>query len=143
MHHRGDFVVLVIDAQGGGVGRQLVAGIRRDVPHARILAVGTNALATSAMLKAGADEAATGENSVIVACRKADVIVGPLGMVVANAMLGEITPAMAVAIAESPAQKVLIPFSSCDVSVVGADGASTGQLIAGAIRTIGLLATAQ
>ena len=80
-------VILVIDAQGGGLGRQLITSIRRELEHVKILAVGTNSIATTAMLKAGADEAATGENSVVVACRKAQIIIGPIGMVIANAML--------------------------------------------------------
>ena len=128
--------ILVIDAQGGGLGRQLVAGAKKVLPDARVLAVGTNMAATSAMIKAGADEAATGENSVVVACRQADVIVGPLGMVVADSMLGEITPAMALAIAQANARRVLIPFSNCDTIVAGIGDASTGQLIAEALEQV-------
>ena len=84
--------VLVVDAQGGGLDRQLITTIRKTMSDLHILAVGTNTAATSAMLKAGADEAATGENSILVASRKADFIIGPIGMVIANAMPGEITP---------------------------------------------------
>ena len=83
--------VLVIDGQGGGLGRQLVAAISAACPEARLTAVGTNSLATSAMLKAGTVRAATGENAVVVNCRIADVIVGPIGIVIADALLGEIT----------------------------------------------------
>ena len=83
--------VLVIDGQGGGLGRQLVAAISAACPEARLTAVGTNSLATSAMLKAGTVRAATGENAVVVNCRTADVIVGPIGIVIADALLGEIT----------------------------------------------------
>lgn len=84
--------VLVIDGQGGGLGRQLVTAVKARYPEAEVLAVGTNSAATNAMLKAGADQAATGENSVAVACRKADAIMGPVGIVIADSMLGEITP---------------------------------------------------
>ena len=87
--------ILVIDGQGGGLGRQLVAAVKKAVPQAVVTAIGTNSAATSAMLKAGADRAATGENAVVVGCRRADVILGPIGIVMADAMLGEITPAMA------------------------------------------------
>ena len=89
--------ILVIDAQGGGIGKQIVSALKKRYPEQYITAVGTNSLATSAMLKAGADVAATGENPVIVCSRKADVIVGPVGIVIADALLGEITAAMATA----------------------------------------------
>lgn len=131
--------ILVIDAQGGGLGRQLVAGIKKSLPQVRVLAVGTNMAATSAMLKSGADEAATGENSVVVACRLADVIVGPLGMVVADSMLGEITPTMALAIAQAKARRVLIPFSNCDTYVAGVGDATTASLISEALEQVGNL----
>ena len=84
--------ILVIDGQGGGLGRQLVAAVKKAVPQAVVTAIGTNSAATSAMLKAGADRAATGENAVVVGCRRADVILGPIGIVMADALLGEITP---------------------------------------------------
>ena len=98
--------ILVIDAQGGGIGRQLVAAVKEALPQARLTAVGTNTLATSAMLKAGADAAATGENAVVVNCKKADVIVGPIGIVIADSLLGEVTPAMACAVAQSRAKRI-------------------------------------
>ena len=87
--------VLVIDGQGGGLGRQLVTAITALCPEAELTAVGTNSMAASAMLKAGAARAATGENAVVVNARRADIIVGPIGIVIADALLGEITPAMA------------------------------------------------
>ena len=93
--------ILVIDAQGGGIGRQLVGSIKQELPEVSVTAVGTNSAAASAMLKAGADRAATGENAVVVACRTADVILGPVGIVIADAMLGEITPVMAAAVGRS------------------------------------------
>ena len=131
--------VLVIDAQGGGVGRQLVAAIKKGVPGAEVTAVGSNSLATSAMLKAGADQAATGENAVVVNCRRADVIVGPIGIVIADALLGEITPAMAMAVGQSGAKRLLIPMNHCDNIVVGVDRGA-GQLIAEAVERIRAMA---
>ncbi len=121
--------ILIIDAQGGGVGRQLVAAAKEAVPDARVTAVGTNTVATSAMLKAGADDAATGENAVVVACRRADVIMGPLGVAIADSLLGEVTPAMAAAVGGSRAVRILIPFSGCDNIVVGVGELSAGKLI--------------
>lgn len=113
--------IAVIDGQGGGVGRALVAELRARLSREhRILALGTNALATAAMLKAGADEGATGENAVVYNAGRVDVIAGPIGIVLANSMLGELTPGMAQAIAQSPAQKVLIPMERCQAHVVGA-----------------------
>ena len=111
--------VLVIDGQGGGLGRQLVAAVKAGYPDVEVFAVGTNSAATGAMLKAGADMAATGENSVEVACRKADVIMGPVGIVIADSMLGEITPRMAAAVGQSQAGRILIPVNMCDNIVVG------------------------
>jgi hypothetical protein len=121
--------ILVIDAQGGGIGRQLVTAIKESVPGAVVTAVGTNSAATAAMLKAGADRAATGENAVIVGCRSADVIMGPIGIVIADALLGEITPAMATAVGQSRAKRVLIPVNHCDNIVVGVPDLNLGKLI--------------
>lgn len=128
--------ILVIDAHGGGVGKQLVAAIRRELPEADILAVGTNSLATTAMHKAGADTAATGENAVVVGCRKADVIIGPMGIVIADSLNGEITPAMALAVAQSGARRVLIPFHHCDNTVVGVQDYNIPRLIQEAVHCI-------
>ena len=121
--------VLVIDAQGGGMGKQLVAAIRQRVSGVEITAVGTNSAAAAAMRKAGADFSATGENAVVVACRRADVIVGPVGITIADSLLGEITPAMAAAVGQSSAKRVLIPFNHCDNIVVGVSNLSIGALI--------------
>lgn len=134
--------VLIIDAQGGGIGRQLVAAIRQALPEAEITAVGTNSMATAAMHKAGADHAATGENAVVVACRKADVIVGPIGIVIADALLGEITPVMAAAVGQSSAKRILIPFRHCDNLVAGVASLSTGGLIQEAVGLLRELAEA-
>ena len=121
--------ILVIDAQGGGIGKQIVSALKKRYPEQYITAVGTNSLATSAMLKAGADVAATGENPVIVGCRNADVIIGPIGIVIADAMLGEVTPAMAMAIGQSCAKRLLIPVNHCDNIVVGVPDLSVSRLV--------------
>lgn len=125
--------VLVIDGQGGGLGKQLVAAIRAACPDANITAVGTNSLATNVMLKAGADNAATGENAVVVGCRHADVIVGPIGMVIADALFGEITPRMAVAVGQSGAKRILIPMNHCNNLIAGMPEQPVSRLVQSAI----------
>lgn len=128
--------VLVIDAQGGGIGRQVVFAVKSKFPGIEITAVGTNGTAASAMLKAGADHAATGENAVIVGCRHADVIIGPIGIVIADSLYGEITPAMAVAVGQSMAKRILIPVSHCDNLVVGVSDYSVGRLVEAALMEL-------
>ena len=116
--------VLVIDGQGGGLGKQLVSAVKGYDRGIEVIAVGTNSAATNAMLKAGADQAATGENSVVTVCRSADVIMGPVGIVIADAMLGEITPRMAQTVGQSTAKRILIPVNLCDNIVVGIEAMS-------------------
>lgn len=128
--------LLVIDAQGGGIGKQVVAAVKREFPQLKVTAVGTNSAATSAMLKVGADEAATGENPVVVCCRKADLIVGPIGIVIADALLGEITPKMAAAVGQSRARRILIPVNHCDNRIVGVPDLSVGKLVEGVLEEI-------
>ena len=128
--------VLIVDGQGGMVGKQMVEAVRKMIPDAEITAVGTNTSATASMLKAGADNGATGENSVVVAVRDADIIVGPIGIVIADSLLGEITPKMAVAIGSSPAKKILLPVNKCNNIIVGVGGKSTSSLFSEAIETI-------
>lgn len=128
--------VLVIDAQGGGIGKQLIAAIKNNLTKVKITAVGTNSAATSAMLKAGADNAATGENAIVVGCRKADIIVGPIGIVIADSLFGEITPTMAKAVGQSPAKRILIPINHCDNIVVGVQDLSIATLVQEAIKEI-------
>ena len=128
--------ILVIDGQGGGLGRQLVAAVKKAVPQAVVTAIGTNSAATSAMLKAGADQCATGENAILVAVRQASLILGPLGIIIADALLGEITPAMAVALGQSPAKKILLPVNQCGNLVVGVEDSSYIHLIDAAIAAI-------
>ena len=128
--------VLVIDGQGGGLGRQLVSALAAACPEAELTAVGTNSLAANAMLKAGASRAATGENAVVVNCRRADVIVGPIGIVIADALLGEITPAMAAAVCQSGARRVLVPINHCENYVVGVPDQPVSQLVTAAARKV-------
>ncbi len=128
--------ILIIDGQGGGIGRQLVSAIKEKLPEAVVTAVGTNSAATSAMLKAGADNGATGENAVKVGCRRADVIAGPIGIVIADSLLGEITPDMAVAVGQSSAKRVLIPVNHCDNIVVGVGDMAVGKLVSEAVEEI-------
>lgn len=128
--------VLVIDGQGGGLGRQLVSALKEYDSGIEVLAVGTNSAATNAMLKAGADQAATGENSVVAASRRADVIMGPVGIVIADSMLGEITPKMAVAVGQSSAKRILIPVNLCDNIVVGVAETSMGKSVQNAIDAL-------
>ena len=128
--------VLVIDGQGGGLGRQLVSALAAACPEAELTAVGTNSLAANAMRKAGASRAATGENAVVVNCRRADVIVGPIGIVIADALLGEITPAMAAAVCQCGAKRVLVPINHCENYVVGVPDQPVSQLVAAAAQKV-------
>lgn len=111
--------VLVIDGQGGQLGGQIIKTVIGKYPDIELTAVGTNAVATTAMVKAGAKKAATGENPIIVASRKADVIIGPVGIVIADAMLGEITSEAAKAVGQSNAVRILIPVNKCENLVAG------------------------
>ena len=120
--------ILVIDGQGGKLGRSLVENIKKSFPHAEIMAVGTNSAASEAMRRGGADRVATGENPVIVACRSAQIIAGPIGIAIADALMGEISPAMANAVASSRAYRVLIPMNLCSTYVAGVSGKSSAIL---------------
>ena len=121
--------ILVIDAQGGGLGREVISALKTKDRNLHITAVGTNSNATSAMLKAGADEGATGENSVKVCSKSADVIICPIGLVIADSMLGEVTKQMALSIARSSAKKVLIPSKGCNNYVAGVKKVSLKEII--------------
>ena len=121
--------ILVIDGQGGNIGRQLVKMITERFPDTELLAVGTNSIATENMLKAGARPAATGENAAVVSSRRADVIIGPIGIVIADALMGEVTAKMAAAVGASDAVRILIPMNRCDTLVAGVGGGTvTGYL---------------
>lgn len=125
--------IVVIDGQGGKMGAALVQGFKESL-HCQVIAVGANTAATTAMLKAGADAGATGENPAMVNCREADIVAGPIGILTANALYGEITPAMAAAVSECRAQKLLIPVSKCAVSVMGVQELSLSAYVRMAVE---------
>lgn len=121
--------ILIIDGQGGGIGRQLVENIKKALPEQKITAVGTNALAAQAMLKAGADRTATGENAVVVGCRTADIIIGPIGIAIADSLWGEITPKMALSVGQSNAVRIFLPMNLCSNYIAGVDRINTSEII--------------
>lgn len=122
--------VVIIDGQGGRLGQLLVEAIVKANLECELLAIGTNSIATSAMLKGGARQGATGENPVIVACRDADIIIGPIGILSADSLLGEITPLMSTAIGQSKALKLLLPVSHCNNQVIGVKSLTMNELVA-------------
>ena len=122
--------IVIIDGQGGRLGALVTEEIKRRFPKLPLLAIGTNSAATAAMLKAGADLGATGENPVIVAARDADVIIGPVGILAADALLGEVTPAMAVAVGQAAATKLLLPMNRCNHQVIGVKPLSVAEMVA-------------
>jgi hypothetical protein len=128
--------ILIIDGQGGRLGKQLCSEIRSVLPDAYIHAVGTNSTSTANMLKGGADSGATGENAVVVGCRNADAIVGPVGIVIADALYGEITSKMASAVGSSSAMRVLIPMNKCDTTVVGVGEYGIAELVSMAATAV-------
>ena len=128
--------VVVIDGQSGRMGQLFIERAKSASLPCQIMAVGTNAIATSAMLKAGADSGATGENPVLVACRTADIIVGPIGILAADSLMGEISPAMAVAVGQSPARKLLLPVNQCNNIVAGVPNLSLGKLMDEALELL-------
>lgn len=113
--------ITIIDGQGGKIGKTLIEQLKKRHPEQELYAIGTNSIATSAMLKAGADYGATGENPCIVNAQDSDIIIGPVGIVFANALLGEITPAIATAVGASKAFKILIPMNRCNHYIVGCE----------------------
>lgn len=117
----GDLLVVVVDGQGGGMGRGLVESIKKKWPKLHVRAVGTNSLATSAMLRAGADDGATGENAVVFNVRQADLLLGPIGILTPNGLLGEVSPAMAGAVGASEAVKILLPSQRCSIRLAAGD----------------------
>lgn len=128
--------ILIIDGQGGGLGKALTEQCIKQFPEAELTCVGTNSAATAAMLRAGAKRAATGENAVVVACRTTDVILGPLGIVIADALLGEITPKMALAVGQSQAERILLPVSHCRSQVAGVTVTGLTELVADAMNRL-------
>lgn len=128
--------ILVIDGQGGQLGSTLIKAVYEKYPQADITAVGTNANATASMVKAGVKKAATGENPVTVMAKRSDVIIGPVGIVLADAMLGEITPEMARAVGSSSAVKILIPVNKCETMVAGVAPVPVSALIEDAVKKL-------
>ncbi len=128
--------ILIIDGQGGQLGAQLVKEVVSRYGDVQVTAVGTNATATATMLKAGAKQAATGENPVVVACRKADVIIGPIGIVIADSMYGEITPKMAVAVGQADATRILIPMNRCENVIVGVEDVTVTAMVEGVLKKL-------
>lgn len=128
--------LLIIDGQGGGIGKTLTEEMKKRLPQYTITAAGTNALATSVMLKAGADHGATGENAIIYNCQNADIILGPIGIILADAMLGEVSTAVAAAVASSKAKKILIPITKCNAIIVGIENKPLNKFIEDAIDAI-------
>ena len=128
--------ITIIDGQGGRIGKTVIEQLKKRHSDLELYAIGTNSIATAAMLKAGADYGATGDNAVIVNAADSDIIAGPIGIVFANALLGEITPAIATAIGASKAFKVLIPVNRCNHYVAECTEAPIGDLIRDAIEKI-------
>lgn len=128
--------VVVMDGQGGKMGSMLIERIKVGAIPCAVTAIGTNSIATSAMLKAGADAGATGENPAIVACRTADVIIGPIGILAADSLMGEVTPSMAVAVGQSGAKKLLLPVNLCNNIVVGTQSLPMAKLIGEAVELL-------
>ena len=128
--------ITVIDGQGGKMGKSIIEHLKKQFPQQEILAIGTNNTATAAMLKAGADFGATGENPVIVAARDSDLIIGPIGIVIADSLYGEVTPAMAVAVGQSRARQLLMPVNRCNHQVVGCGNISLNEIISLVIEEV-------
>ena len=128
--------ILVIDGQGGQLGAALIKAIFEKLPEADVTAIGTNANASVSMMKAGAKKVATGENPVVVAAKKADIIIGPIGIVIADSMLGEITPVMANAVGGASAVRILIPVNKCENMVAGISTVPVAVLIEDAVKKL-------
>ncbi len=132
--------IVVIDGQGGKMGGLIVRKIKEQKIKAELYAIGTNSTATAAMLRAGADFGATGENPVVVNLRDADVVIGPIGIISADAILGEVTEKMASAVGAAKARKVLIPVNSCNIYISGVGERPMSAYIDEAVKTVCALA---
>jgi hypothetical protein len=128
--------ILVMDGQGGRLGSQIIRSILERWPDVDVTAIGTNATATAAMMKAGAHQGATGENPVIVACHRANVIIGPIGIVIADSLLGEITPAMAAAVGQADAVRILLPVNRCNNLVAGVSALTAAEILEDALKKL-------
>ncbi|HHW21712.1 MAG TPA: DUF3842 family protein [Clostridiaceae bacterium] len=136
MEKKNNYKVLVIDGQGGKIGKQIIEAIKARFDNVEVTAIGTNSIATATMIKGGADNGATGENPVVVCSRTADIIIGPVGIVIADSLLGEVTPEMALAIGRSNAVKVLIPVNKCDNIIVGIPDLSITKLVTDTVNIV-------
>jgi hypothetical protein len=129
--------LMVMDGQGGGIGATIIKGLRASVGNdPEILALGTNSIATSRMMKAGANKGGTGENAIIQTSKKVDIIVGPLAILMANSMMGEVTPEMAAAVSSCEAKKILIPLTQEKVRVAGVSGEPLPHLVGQVVEMI-------
>lgn len=128
--------IAVVDGQGGGIGKAITEKVKKAFPKFNVIALGTNAVATGQMLKAGADEGATGENAIIHNMNHVDVVIGVIGILNANAMMGELTPAMAAAIGGSHTHKILLPVNRCHIHVVSVKDMTLGEHIDNAVRAL-------
>lgn len=128
--------IVIIDGQGGKMGKMIVEQLKNSCPSLELTAIGTNSIATAAMMKAGADYGATGENPVVVVSKDADIIIGPIGIVIADSMLGEVTPHMAKAVGQSKAEKILIPVNKCNNHVVGSQELPLSDYIRQAVELV-------
>ena len=133
--------IIVIDGQGGKIGRTVIEQLKKRFPDQELLAIGTNSIATSSMLKAGASQGATGENPILVASRDADIIIGPIAIVMADSLLGEITPSMANAVSASRAYKILIPTNRCNHYIAGCQEVSLSDAIQVVCDEVGRILT--
>lgn len=131
--------VVVIDGQGGGIGRSIVERLKAEIPSVELIAVGTNAVATANMMKGSAVLGATGENAVVFNCANADIVIGPIGIYFANAMMGEITPKMAEALASCRAKKIAIPATRCNLHIMGITETTLTKYIEEAINVVNAL----
>ena len=128
--------VAVVDGQGGGIGKAIVEKVKKAFPDLEVIALGTNAVATGQMLRAGADEGATGENAIIHNMQHVDIVMGVIGILNANAMMGELTPAMATAIGGSHTYKILLPINRCHIHVVSVEELPLGVHIDNAVEVL-------
>lgn len=128
--------ITIIDGQGGRMGKLLIEQLKKQLPDQELLAVGTNSIATAAMMKAGADYGATGENPVLVAARDSDLIIGPIGIVIADSLFGEVTPAMAAAVGQSRAYQILMPVNRCNHHVVGCENLTMSEIVSLVVQQV-------
>lgn len=134
-----EIMISIVDGQGGGIGKNIVGKLRKQIPKDRditICALGTNSTATNNMIKAGADIGATGQNAIIRTASQSDIILGPIAIIAANSMLGELTPAMAMAISSSPARKILIPLNRCNITIAADLNSTTDTYIDYSVKLV-------